>query len=90
MTHRTPTQNAALTDPDTRGQIIFDAVCAPMVIGIAIAIVAHVFDQVSALAGIYARWGFYTADVVWGVAMLGVRLRRMRSASVAQQHERDE
>jgi hypothetical protein len=77
VTHRTPTRSAAPTEPDTRRRVIFDAVCAPIVIGIAILIVAHVFDGVSATAGLYARWTFFSADAVWGVAMLWLRLRRL-------------
>jgi hypothetical protein len=90
VTHRTPARSAAPTEPDTCGRVIFDAVCAPIVVGIAILIVAHVFDDVSATAGLYARWGFFTADAVWGAAMLWVRLRRLRSTCVAPKHERDE
>lgn len=87
MTHRSHTRRTAPTEPDTRGRIIFDAVCAPIVIALAIAIVAHVFDKVSPAAGLYARWALYAADALWGAGMLWVRLRRLRRNSLTSQHQ---
>jgi hypothetical protein len=89
VTHRSSTRSTSPSEDDTRGRIIFDAVCAPIVIGIAILLVAQVFDQVSEVAGQCARWVFFGADAVWGVGMLWVRLRRLRKVSVAPQRQNE-
>lgn len=89
MSHRPPRGRSAPAEPDTPGAVVFDALCAPLVMAVAILIVVHVFDGVSPTAGVYARWAFFTADAVWGVAMLWSRLRKMRKASLAAQYEQE-